>query len=206
MRIDEVKKLPRMRRFAYAQRRQVGVYAIEFALVFPVFFLLFYGVLNVGLIFAAQQSLTLAAEDGARATLRYQIVTTPGTSVTMDQLNQRLLLACQVANDRVSWLTSAGAATNCQASVRGACANADGTPGTGQCSATFVSGIPSARLFCGYTSGQQCSATLTVDYGYRAKPLIPTVLGVGLIVPANLRGVATVTLDPAVLQRLGTGA
>ena len=195
------------RRVDYAPGRQSGVYAIEFAIVFPIFFLLFYGVLTFGLIFTAKQSLTLAAEDGARATLRYRLVTAPSTpSVMMSQLNERLKLACQVAADRVSWLQNAGAAPTCQAVVNGRCANADGTAGASMCVARFTGGVPSARVFCGYQSTDQCQATLTVAYNYRANPLVPTVLGLGLVVPSNLQGVATVTLDPALLQRMGTGA
>ncbi len=208
MRKNEEPRPRQSRRFVYAQRRQLGVYAIEFAIVFPIFFLMFYGALTFGLIFTAQQSLTLAAEDGARATLRYQLISTPasGSAMMMAQLRERLALACQVANARVSWLASAGAALTCQGEVRGLCANADGTLGVGTCTATFVSGVPSANVFCGYLSGQQCLSTLTVAYGYGATPLVPTVPGMGMIVPTTLRGVATVTLDPAMLQRLGSGA
>ncbi|WP_420224807.1 TadE/TadG family type IV pilus assembly protein [Pigmentiphaga litoralis] len=194
------------RRVDYAPGRQSGVYAIEFAIVFPIFFLLFYGVLTFGLIFTAKQSLTLAAEDGARATLRYRLVTTSGSSVMMAQLNERLSLACQVAADRVSWLQNAGAAPTCEAVINGRCANADGTAGASMCSARFTGGVPSARVFCGYQATDQCQATLTVAYNYRANPLVPTMPGLGLVVPGNLQGVATVTLDPAVLQRMGTGA
>lgn len=195
------------RRVDYAPRRQSGVYAIEFALVFPVFFLLFYGVLTFGLIFTAQQSLTLAAEDGARATLRYRLVTTPSSpSAMMSQLSERMKLACAVAADRVSWLQNAGMTPTCLAVVNGRCANADGTAGAAQCVANFSSATPSTNVFCGYQSNEQCQATLTLAYNYRANPLVPTLLGIGLVVPDTLQGVATVTLDPAVLQRLGTGA
>ena len=207
MRKNEKQRPRQSRHFVCAQRRQLGVYAVEFAIVFPIFFLLFYGVLTFGLIFTAQQSLTLAAEDGARATLRYQMTSTPASgSVMMAQLRERLALACQVATSRMSWLSSAGAAVACQGEVRGLCANADGTLGSGACTATFVAGIPSANVFCGYLSGQQCLSTLTLTYGYGAAPLVPTIPGIGVIVPTTLRGVATVTLDPAMLQRLGSGA
>ncbi|MET5115605.1 TadE family protein, partial [Burkholderia pseudomallei] len=41
--------------------------AIEFAILFPMFFLILDGIITYGMIFAAQQSLTLAATEGARA-------------------------------------------------------------------------------------------------------------------------------------------
>jgi Flp pilus assembly protein TadG len=53
------------------ERKQKGAAAIEFAFVFPVFFLVFYGIITYGIIFLAQQSITLAAAEGARAALRY---------------------------------------------------------------------------------------------------------------------------------------
>lgn len=52
-------------------RRQRGVTAVEFALVFPLFFMIFYAIVMFGMIFAIQQSLTLAATEGARAALNY---------------------------------------------------------------------------------------------------------------------------------------
>jgi len=73
---------------------QRGVAAIEFALIFPVFFLLLYGIIAYVLIFLAQQSLTLAAEEGARAALRY----TTG---------DRGAAACGTVTPLVSWLVYA---------------------------------------------------------------------------------------------------
>jgi Flp pilus assembly protein TadG len=71
--------------------RQQGVVAIEFALIFifgllPLLLLTMSGVL----IFAAKQSLTLAADNGARAALQY------GTN--------REATACQVAEQSMQWL------------------------------------------------------------------------------------------------------
>lgn len=51
-------------------KRNTGAAAIEFALVFPLFFVIFYAIITYGLIFVAQQSITLAAAEGARAALR----------------------------------------------------------------------------------------------------------------------------------------
>src|SRR3546814_15231297 len=50
-------------------QRQRGAYAVEFALVFPLFFLIVYATLTYGLIFTAQQSLNYAAESGPGAPL-----------------------------------------------------------------------------------------------------------------------------------------
>jgi Flp pilus assembly protein TadG len=72
---------------------QRGVAAIEFALVFPVFFMLLYGIITYVLIFLAQQSLALAAEEGARAALRY---------TTAD----RGTIGCNTATQLIKWLGS----------------------------------------------------------------------------------------------------
>jgi Flp pilus assembly protein TadG len=45
-------------------KKQQGAAAIEFAILFPIFFLIFYAIITYGLIFAAQQTLTLAAAEG----------------------------------------------------------------------------------------------------------------------------------------------
>src|SRR5437899_2856766 len=91
-----------------ALRWQHGIAAVEFAIVFPVFFVIFYGLVTYGLIFVAQQSLTLAAEEGARAALRYSSTSNPGT------------IACDTAKSVVSWLgtgivtcTASNPAINC---------------------------------------------------------------------------------------------
>ena len=52
--------------------RQRGVYALEWAIIFPVFFMLLYATLNFGLTFLVRESMQWSAEDGARAFLRYQ--------------------------------------------------------------------------------------------------------------------------------------
>jgi Flp pilus assembly protein TadG len=52
--------------------RQRGTSAIEFVLIFPVFFLIFYAIVTYGVIFAAQQTLILAAQEAARSALQFQ--------------------------------------------------------------------------------------------------------------------------------------
>ena len=59
------------RRASVLSSSQKGSAAIEFALVFPLFFIVFYGIITYGMIMVAQQSVTLAAAEGARAALRH---------------------------------------------------------------------------------------------------------------------------------------
>jgi Flp pilus assembly protein TadG len=55
-----------------SSRYQRGAYAIEFAVVFLIFFGLLYAVICYGMLFAFRVGLQSAAEDGARAALQYQ--------------------------------------------------------------------------------------------------------------------------------------
>ncbi|ASV99665.1 TadE/TadG family type IV pilus assembly protein [Paraburkholderia aromaticivorans] len=63
-------------------RAQRGATAVEFALVFPLFFAILYAIITFSLILVAQQNLTLAAEEGARAALNWQSNTSLQTALT----------------------------------------------------------------------------------------------------------------------------
>jgi Flp pilus assembly protein TadG len=84
------------------RQRQRGSMAVEFAIIFPLFFYVFYAIVTYSLIFVAQQSLTLAAEEGARAALRYQT----GASTVAQSLALRSTAACQTAQNLTNWLSS----------------------------------------------------------------------------------------------------
>ncbi|MGM3276833.1 TadE/TadG family type IV pilus assembly protein [Ralstonia sp. 24A2] len=56
----------------YRGRFHRGAASIEFAVALPALLTLMLGITYYGLIFAVQQVLTLSAEEGARAALRYQ--------------------------------------------------------------------------------------------------------------------------------------
>ncbi|WP_233829421.1 TadE/TadG family type IV pilus assembly protein [Paraburkholderia sp. ZP32-5] len=71
---------------------QRGATAIEFALVFPLFFLVLYAIVTYSLILVAQQNLTLAASEGARAALNWQSSSSPS-----DALTKRGGAACDAA-------------------------------------------------------------------------------------------------------------
>jgi Flp pilus assembly protein TadG len=87
-------------------RRSRGNTAIEFALLFPLFFMILYGIVTFSMIFVAQQSLTLAAQEGARATLKYQ----PAKS-DAEALTARVNAACPVANGLTNWLADVATCT-----------------------------------------------------------------------------------------------
>lgn len=93
--------MKRLVHFTRTRHHQRGIVALEFALMFtfgllPLLLLTFAGVLT----FSAQQALTLAAADGARAALRYP-------AVTSSALKAREDTAKAVASNRMDWLLAA---------------------------------------------------------------------------------------------------
>jgi Flp pilus assembly protein TadG len=87
-------------------RAQRGSTAIEFALLFPLFFTVLYAIVTFSLIFVAQQNLTLAAEEGARAALNWQ----SNTSL-QNALVNRGNAACAAAQLMISTLVQSAQCT-----------------------------------------------------------------------------------------------
>jgi Flp pilus assembly protein TadG len=146
-----------------AQARQRGLAAVEFALVFPIFFLIFYGLVTYSLIFVAQQSLALAASEGARSALTVGVTTTQAGTV-----------ACTRARIVASWL--------------------DNWQGTGNlgCTPAVVANCPSA--LASLNPVPQCIA-VTVSFAYSGTgghPLVPTIPGMGPVLPTSLSSTAVV--------------
>ncbi|HUD32060.1 MAG TPA: TadE/TadG family type IV pilus assembly protein [Variovorax sp.] len=81
-------------------RAQRGAYAIEFAFVFLMFFGLIYVTLCYGVALTLRMGLQHAAEEGARAALRYQRVVGTGDPLAQ-QLQMRRAQAATVAASRV---------------------------------------------------------------------------------------------------------
>lgn len=98
-----------MKRASTQRRRRLqrGSTAVEFALVFPVFFLIFYAIVTYSVIFAAKQSLALAASEGARAALKFQ----PSATSAATALTLRATAACTTANGLLNWLANAAPCT-----------------------------------------------------------------------------------------------
>src|SRR4051812_26140300 len=94
----------RVRRVRLAgAHRQRGVYAVEFAFVYLLFFALVYATLCYGVLFTLRAGLQHAAEDGARAALRYQVV-----AAGASQIPQRRAEAATTAALRVAgWFATA---------------------------------------------------------------------------------------------------
>lgn len=155
-------KSPRIRATACSQR---GVYAVEFALVFLIFFAVLYGLICYGMLFAFRLGLQNAAEDGARAALRYQ-----------PDFPARAAQAQEVATAQVNWLPTA-VALNVDATV---CQAANNT-----CGAAVVSA-------CGITWGTRCQMVVTVTASNMRQLLPPLPI---LAMPDQLTGRASMLLD-----------
>jgi Flp pilus assembly protein TadG len=152
-------------------RAQRGAASVEFALVFllgmlPLLMLTFSGVL----ILAARQSLTLAAEEGARAALRY------GSDAA------RATQACQAAQQSMQWLlTYSGEAVDCAA-----------PPAAG---GSYAPIAVSAASPCASAPTISCMTVITA-YDYNAHPFIPgTTTVYGWLMQGALSSSATVQLD-----------
>lgn len=146
------------------QLRQRGAYAVEYAIVFPIFFVVLYSIISYGIIFAVRLGMQNAAEDGARAGLRYC-----GT-----QLACRRTAASQEAQDRMTWLANATVtAKTCLIGV-------DCPVGT----------TPT----CGSTLAQRCQIIVTVEYDYATHPLAPPLPVLGMLFPDKIQGRASVLL------------
>ncbi|AIO42601.1 pilus assembly protein TadE [Burkholderia latens] len=156
-----------------AWRRQRGAAAIEFAFVFPLFFLIFYAIVTFGMIFIIQQSLTFAATEGARAALNY-------TSAPCDRLQVNARNAVSRALAGVPWAQNVGFAAQVSTSVPAPAT----TPGV-TCSGTFTS-----------TSTSSFNVMVTTSYSYAANPLIPWIF---IFSAPQLQSSATVQVLPSML-------
>ncbi|HGF2963059.1 TadE/TadG family type IV pilus assembly protein [Burkholderia multivorans] len=155
------------------RRWQRGIAAVEFAFVFPLFFLIFYAVVTFGIIFVIQQSLTFAASEGARAVLNY-------TSVPCDRLSVNAKNAVAQALTAAPWGRKVGFAAQVSVSAPAAAS----TSGV-SCDPTFTSSSPSTF-----------NVTVTTTYSYAANPLIPWIF---VFSAPRLQGSATVQIQPSML-------
>ena len=101
--------MTRLSNRAQARRWQQGASAVEFAFVFPVLFLLVYGVIVYSYVYVIQQSITYTAQHSAEAAVSVD----PNPSATLDARITTQVRA--LANAQLSWLPA-----NQQARVLGA--------------------------------------------------------------------------------------
>lgn len=154
---------------AAAHSRQRGVYALEWAIIFPVFFMLLYAIISFGLVFLVRESMQLVAEDGARAALQYQ----PSRAERLDK-------AKSIVTDKLQWLPPPSSITATVCSV--------GSPE-----------ICSPSLECGSTIDKRCMVLLSVTIPYGSSPLVPDLklFGMSIFAPDQLTATASIVVDQA---------
>lgn len=105
-------RAPRQRIRVCRARAQRGATAVEFALVFPLFFTILYAIVTFSLILVAQQNLTMAAEEGARAALNWQSNTSMQTAL-VNRGNAACAAAKLVAATLVQSMQCTPSSTTC---------------------------------------------------------------------------------------------
>ncbi|HEY0973389.1 MAG TPA: TadE/TadG family type IV pilus assembly protein [Solimonas sp.] len=181
--------------------RQGGATAVEFALVLPVFFLLFYGMLTYGFIFLMRLGLQHAAEDGARAALRYPAICSAAAPCDpaerqQRQFNERLTAAYTTAIQQAGWMDFRSDRQPLSVSSR-ICSVGQGC-GAGDAGvlvcdrADCATGAPPV---CDSGLGVGCQVVVTITYDYASAPFLPRITGFGLVTPSSLSGQARILLD-----------
>ncbi|WP_027017257.1 TadE/TadG family type IV pilus assembly protein [Comamonas composti] len=130
------------------QGRQRGVYALEWAIIFPVFFALLYAIISFGLAFLVRESAQWAAEDGVRATLQYQ------ANWQLREVNAK-----QVVKDSLGWLPDGLRPDDSRISLK-LCRLGDDA-------------LCSPSLECSSHPDKLCMAHLQVFIPYDKQPLAP---------------------------------
>lgn len=186
--METAMKSPQHRTGAGLIRRQLGAYAVEYGLIFPVFFVLMYGTIAYGMIFAMRLGLQHAAEEGARVALRYPLAppTPPDTQITV-----REAAAENAARASGNWIDALGSLT-VKADV---CLLTDAS-----CLVTSSSTEQPDTLDCGETLTDGCQVIVTVEYPYSTHPIFPAIPGLGLIMPTRLQGRARAVIDGRILD------
>ena len=150
------------RRRVRAGGRERGAAAVEFALVAPILLLLVFGIIGYGYMLSFRQALSQGAAEGARAA-----AVSPLPAAADKQ---------QAALDAVNEALDSYGVT-CQGTAVGSNL-LRGTTDVGSCSV--------ATAACANDGTKEC-VTASLDYEYADHPLLPSVPGLGAVLPDHLR-------------------
>jgi Flp pilus assembly protein TadG len=162
-------------------RNQRGATALEFGLIFPALFVLFYGTLTFALIFTARMGLQHAAEEGARSAVTFRVAA-DADPVDITQLTLRRNAARDAALAQAGWISRWAPL---QVQTRICAANSD-------CAVETTD--------CGRDLASACKIFVTVTYPYATRPILPRVPGFGWSLPDQLQGQASLLLDGRMLS------
>jgi len=161
--------------------RQRGIYALEWAIIFPVFFVLLYGVICYGLTFLVRESMQHAVEEGARAALRY------APTWVDRETNVRETVA-----KALEWLP---------ASIRPSAGNVKFTVcrvSTLEDKSCTQDTILNGGLACDIRTPCLVLVSYTIT-DYRNHAIAPSIPGLGLVLPAALQASASLLVDRRML-------
>ncbi|MFT4190482.1 MAG: pilus assembly protein [Comamonas sp.] len=154
---------------------------MEYALVFPVFFMILYAAVGYGLVFAIQLSLQHAAEEGARAALRYQ--STGAERLTVARTVTTTFLA--------TWLPAAAYGTPtveiCSSATSSSCWDGTSEDDAPDCSDSDSTSDSDSDVVC--------TVQVEVSYDYASYALVPAIPGLGLLMPDTIAARASVLLE-----------
>lgn len=138
-----------------------GAAAVEFALVVPVLLLLLFGIIDYGYMLSFRQALSQGAAEGARAAAVSPLpVAADKEQAALDALNDAL---------ESYGVTCAGTAAGSNL--------LKGTTDVGSCSVATAACVNDGTKDC---------VTAALDYEYADHPLIPSVPGLGVVLPDHL--------------------
>lgn len=163
--------------------RQRGVYALEWAIIFPVFFMLLYGIICYGLTFLVRESMQFAVEEGARAALRYPVGKDTATWADRKQQAQDAVM------QSLDWLPTA---------IRPTASTVQFTA----CAVSNTSCSPQTALDSGLLCNAQSPCMVLVSYtidNYAEHAIAPALPGFGLILPSSLQATASMVIDRELL-------
>ena len=164
-------------------RRQRGVYALEWAFIFPAFFLLLYGIICYGLTFLVRESMQYAVEEGARAALRYPVGQSTST------WNDRKMQTLKVVKDSLEWLPPAIKPTDANIKFT-VCLISD--------AACNQDSALNANLSCSVNDPCMVLVSYAIN-DYQSNSIAPAIPGLGLVLPSTLEANASILVNRRLL-------
>lgn len=164
-------------------RRQHGVYALEWAFIFPAFFLLLYAIICYGLTFLVRESMQYAVEEGARAALRYPVGQSSST------WNDRKMQTLKVVKDSLDWLPPAIKPTDANIKFT-VCLISD--------AACNQDSALNANLSCSVNDPCMVLVSYAIS-DYQSNSIAPAIPGLGLVLPSTLEANASILVNRRLL-------
>jgi Flp pilus assembly protein TadG len=149
--------------------RERGSAAVEFALVAPLLLLLLFAIISYGYMLSYRQALSQGAAEGARAAAVALPSSTSGAKITL------AVTGVNEALNSYGVSCTAAPATSASTSATGDLVKSSTT--VGSCLVTIAT--------CVQATASEC-ATVTINHAYEDHPLLPTVPGMGIVLPGSL--------------------